>query len=112
MSDVLPKMKLYLFLSIVTLLINLSILGVATLSNSQTESIGTATVMTDLAIASGTAFIPFTSLINIATLDLIDIPMLLVFYTLVTVIISAIATFILVMILLQIVSNLFWSPDV
>lgn len=112
MSDVLPKMRLYLFLSITTLLINLSIVGVATLSNSQTVSVDIATVGADLAIASGTSFIPFTSLINIATLNLVDIPMLLLFYTLIILIISAIAAFILAMVLLQIISNLFWSPDV
>lgn len=112
MSDVLPKMRLFLFLSFISLLLNLSIVGVATLSNSANIPVDTATVSVDLAVASGSAFVPFVSLINIATLNLVDIPMLLIFYTLVTLVLESMKLFIVAMVLLQIISNLIWSPDV
>lgn len=106
MSDVLPKLRLFTFLSFMSLLINLSIVGVSALSGSVNVSVDS------VAIATTTSFIPFIDLINIATLNLTAIPMVLIFYTIITVLFGAIKLFIIAMIILQTVSNLLWSPDV
>jgi hypothetical protein len=63
MSDVMPKVKLWLFLSIVSLLINIGAFCVSAISNTGVSFgsfIGSAL----------TSFIPFVDLINLAFLNL------------------------------------------
>lgn len=118
-GDITPKIKVFLFLSIISLLINLSIVGVASLSqetqftsintenpdlSTKNQSVGT---IGNVAVATGTSFIPFVSLINIATLNLTEIPLILIFYTLFTVILESIKLFILSTIILNILP--FWN---
>jgi hypothetical protein len=106
MSDVLPKARLFIFISMISLLINLSIVGVSALSGSADVNVGT------VVFAGGSAFLPFVDLINIATLNLTAIPFVLAFYTIIAIILGALKLFIIAMIILQTVSNIFWSPDV
>jgi len=103
MSDVTPKMKLYVLLSLISLGINVGVFLTACIINT-TFDLGT------LVLSSGGSFIPFVSLFGLASLGLpVEIAGLIGLFT---GIISGIQTFILAMIILQTVSNLIWSPDV
>lgn len=102
----------------ISLLINLSIVGVASLSQeTQTSFSDTSTqdikgnqsvgTIGNVAVAIGTSFVPFVDLINIATLNLTDIPLIMIFYVLVTLILGAIKSFILVIMILNLLP--FWN---
>jgi hypothetical protein len=99
MSDVLPKMKLYIFISFLNLFIGL---GVFCLKNSL--DIG------QFLLSTSTAFVPFISLVNLAFVNAPVEIMLMI--GLVTGIMSGIQVFILTMVIMQISSNLLWHPDV
>jgi hypothetical protein len=113
-ADVMSKVKVFIFLSSISLLINLSIFGVSALSHdislntidtseSDIDTTGNYSVGTigNVAVAAGTSFIPFVDLINIATLDLSSIPLVLVFYSLITVILGALKVFIIATVILN-----------
>lgn len=103
MSDVTPKMKLYVLLSLVALALNVGIFLTDCITNT-TFNLGV------LVLSSGGSFIPFVSLFGLANLGL---PFeILALIGLFTGIISGIQTFILAMFILQTVANIIWHPDV
>jgi hypothetical protein len=115
MSGVTPKIKLFLFISIICLLINLSICLVALANNSQNindytsstdinintvESNGTQNVTANnFVIASATSFLPFVDLVNIGLLLPNLDTMFLVIVTIINVIFGAIKLFLIVVII-------------
>lgn len=99
MADVLPKFKMYLFISIITMIFNIIISFFR-----PNFSFGY------LAVGAGTAFLPFASLLNLIDFN-IDGTVLL-FIAIITTLMSTIQAFILAMIILSVVSNLIWSPNV
>jgi hypothetical protein len=102
MSDVMPKMKIYILCSAIILIYNMGIWLMSCIANN-TINLGY------LALSSGGSFVPFVSLISTAISGIGEItPLLLIF----TGILTGVQVFIVAMILLQIVHNLFWSPDV
>lgn len=108
MGEVTPKVKLFIFISTISLLINLSICGVAyamdtntTLTTGEGDTTletegGDIGIVGNVAIASSTSFLPFIDLINIGTLNLGDLPLLLVFYALITTVLGALKLFYLI----------------
>lgn len=106
MSDVLPKIKLYLFISIIQLIMNLAVL-IVTLASDSSESVN---VFVLGASEVGGAFIPFISLIPLAV---IGFPVeLTAIIGVATGIFSSLQAIIIFLLILQMVSNLLWSPDV
>jgi len=116
MGETTTKIKLYLFLSFICLMINLAICATAFATNSTNNTIntgsdntninatgynGTVDSVTATFVGVGTSFVPFIGLINIATLNLASVPMLMVFYILVTVILSILQSFIIALIILN-----------
>jgi len=101
MSDILPKLKMFIFITIIQVLINMSIWVC-----KQTTDI-------NVFIASiGTSFIPFVSLITLFVFPS-GLPVeFIAFATVVIVIFSSVQVVIMAMFFLQTVSNLLWSPDV
>ena len=101
MSDILPKLKMFIFITIIQVLINMSIWLCR-----QSTDIG-------LFIASiGTSFIPFVSLIPLFLFP-VGLPVeFIAFATVIVVIFSSVQVVIMAMFILQTVSNLIWSPDV
>lgn len=99
MSDVLPKLKMYLLVSFIALFFQLGI----TLSSLKLE-------ITNLVTGALSGFIPFVGVVNIVISDLpTDISII---FLMITSVLSGIQIFILAMIILQIVSNIIWNPDV
>ena len=97
-------------------MINLAICATAFATNSTNNTIntgsdntninatgynGTVDSVTATFVGVGTSFVPFIGLINIATLNLASVPMLMVFYILVTVILSILQSFIIALIILN-----------
>jgi len=101
MSDILPKVKLFIFITIIQVLINMSIWVC-----KQTTDI-------NIFIASiGTSFIPFVSLITLFVFP-VGLPIeFIAFAGVVIIIFSSIQTLVIAMFFLQTVSNLLWHPDV
>lgn len=110
MSDVLPKIKLYLFISLIQLVINIGII-ICNLATTNTYSSDfTATALISGAVGVSGAFVPFISLISLA---LVGFPAELNFlFGIATGIFSALQTLIIFLLILQMVSNILWSPDV
>jgi len=106
MSDVLPKIKLYLFISIIQLIVNFAVLIVTMASDS---SINVNMLVLGSSEVGG-AFVPFISLIPLAV---IGFPVeLTAIIGIVTGIFSVLQALIIFLLVLQMVSNLLWSPDV
>lgn len=103
MSDILPKAKLYILISLFQLLIN----ACAYVSGLMNELTFDFTHVIGDVLSS---FLPFVSLVSLVILDLPQ-PLFLVL-SLVTGIFSGVQAFILVMMGLQLISNLFYHPDV
>lgn len=61
----------------------------------------------DVAVAVGTSFVPFVDLVNIETLDLKDIPFILVFYTLFALVFGALKLFLLIVVIANFLP--FWN---
>lgn len=101
MSDILPKLKMFIFITIIQVLINMSIWVC-----KQSTDIG-------LFIASiGTSFIPFVSLITFFLFP-VDLPIeFIAFSSIVVIIFSSVQIVLMAMFVLQTVSNLLWHPDV
>lgn len=101
MSDILPKLKTFIFITIMMVLINMS-LWIC----KQSTDIG-------LFIASiGTSFIPFVSLIVLFVYP-VGLPIeFIAFASIIVVIFSSVQTVLIAMFILQTVSNLLWHPDV
>jgi len=122
MTSVMPKVKLYFFLSIIVLLINLSVFGVSLLNASPsiesytgTDPVGftgdipedaNATVR-NFVLSSSSAFIPFFSIVSLLILDLPD--ELTVFTGIVLGVISAFQIFLLVVIALNMLPKVLGS---
>jgi hypothetical protein len=106
MSDVMPKVKLYVFISIISLIVNVGVI-LSMLATNEGVSIldlmvGGSTILT--------AFIPFVSLLPIA---LLGIPLeIFLFIGIFTTILSVIQTLIITFIVLQVAKNIIWQPDV
>lgn len=124
MADVVPKIKLYIFLSISVILLNLSVICVQGLQNStvnfnpEYDTYGNAILhndTTDYVVEIGallpTGFLPFSSLIVNAIYFQDAFPMNIIIGVVVG-IISAIQVFIIAMVVLSLASNLLWHPDV
>lgn len=94
-----PKIKLLIFLGVISMILNL-IISIF----KDTIDIGT------FAFASISAFVPFVSLINYAFLDFP--PMALLFFVTITTLISVIQTVVITLLILSAISNILWSPDV
>lgn len=106
MSDVLPKIKLYLFISVIQLIMNLAVF-VVTWASSTTGNINMLVLGSS---EVGGAFIPFISLIPLAVIGFpVELSLII---GIVTGIFSALQTIIIFLLVLQMVSNLIWSPDV
>jgi hypothetical protein len=99
MSDVLPKMKMYILVSIVSLVINLGVI----LSSLKFD-------FGSIALGLAGSFIPVISLISVAISGLPT--EIMVFVAIVTGLLTGIQVFILAMIVLSLVKNIFWQPDV
>lgn len=101
MSDILPKLKTFIFITIIMILINMSIW----ICKQSTDI--------SLFIASiGTSFIPFVSLITLFVYPS-GLPIeFIAFAGVIVIIFSSIQVVLIAMFLLQTVSNLLWHPDV
>jgi len=104
MSDTLPKVKAYIFVSIVQLVMNLvcvifSLTTLASASNLATTGFG----------SSFASFVPFISLADIVVLHL-DVNFAILFGV-ATGIFSAIQTYVIAVVIAGWVSNLVWHPD-
>lgn len=101
MSDILPKLKTFIFITIIMILINMSIW----ICKQSTDI--------SLFIASiGTSFIPFVSLITFFLFP-VDLPVeFIAFASIIVIIFSSVQTVLMAMFILQTVSNLLWHPDV
>jgi hypothetical protein len=105
MSDITPKFKLYLFISIIAMIISIGC-SLTTMIYNNSFDIGL------LLVGLGASFIPFVSTISII-LSSNDIPTeVIAFLGIITTIISIIQTFLIAMFILQSVHNLIWNPDV
>lgn len=114
-ADVTPKLKLFLFISIISLLINLSVVACSYAQETNTplttgmtqeeinnENVNASTeIYGKIAVAGTTSFIPFFDLLNIITLNLAEIPLFAVIYAVIVSILSAIKTFILIAIIVN-----------
>ncbi len=103
MSDIKPKAERYILISIFIMLLNIG--GwVFSISSDITGSLLT------FATGIGTAFLPFVSLISLAFLGLPEIVIIIVgvFIT----IFSGVQAFFLAMMILQIIHNVIYNPDV
>lgn len=116
MGETTTKIKIYIFICVICLLFNLSICATAFAVNSSNNTIDTGSstspgnitgynatidMVTSTLIGVGTSFIPFIGLVNIATLNLVDVPLLLIFYTLVTVILGILQSLLIALIILN-----------
>lgn len=120
MADILPKIRTFIFISLISLLINLSLCAVVfaidsntTLNTGETtEQVGTdsggfslnpldwiSSLIGKTITASFTSFLPFFDLINIVTLNLADIPLFAVFYGIITTLLGAIKLFLIITII-------------
>lgn len=137
MSDIMPKVKLYILLSVVVLIISLGVL-LTSMANTymvdptqdeidlfnigvENETIDTGQNKTfyeehikprDSAsiMSLGLAFIPFTSIALMTTLDIES--NLLIIISFIIAIISAIQTLLLLFFGLQLISNIVYHPDI
>jgi len=106
MSDVMPKVKYYIIVSIVLFFINLGIFISSCAVNNTFDLLA-------FGIIAGTTFIPIVSGIATIVSVIASLPAeILIFLGIFTGILTGLQTFIIAMIILQTVSNLFWSPDV
>ena len=104
MSDVMPKIKTYLFISVIQLMLNIGIY-VFSLDNIDNYLMSfSATV--------GEAFLPFVSLINLGSVGILEGNPVAIISGIVTGIMSGLQTLIILFIGFQILSNLIWHPDV
>ena len=116
MGETTTKIKLYLFISFICLLFNLAICCTAFAIDSSNNTVDTGSsdapfnttshnstldAVTSTVVGVGTSFIPFVGLVNIATLNLIDVPLLLIFYTFITVILSILQSLLITLIILN-----------
>jgi hypothetical protein len=106
MSDILPKIKLYILLSIINLIINLGTICFKLITTSTLEFSSIALIIADI----GGSFVPFVSLVSIALMGLPTEVFALI--GIFTGIISAVQTFIIAMMILSLVHNIIWNPDV
>lgn len=106
MSDILPKFKVFMFVAVISFLINLSVL-IAKMSIKASDFSGLIINFAGLSIGS---FVPFVNLLVLADTGF---PFEVVaFLTMVMVILAGIELFIIVMFGLQLISNILWHPDV
>lgn len=106
MSDITPKLKLYIFLSLIKLIINLGGIFYTVIS---TNVLNVGQVVIGV-VGLGTSFIPFVDLISFA---LMGLPTeILALIGIFTGLLSAIQTVILAMMILQVIHNVIWNPDV
>jgi len=98
MADVIPKLKMYVFISIIQLLINL----VALIFSSGISAISSITTTI-------TAFIPFIGLLNLAFLGIPTEAFVII--GLITGLFSVIQTFIILVVIGGFMSNILWHPD-
>lgn len=106
MSDISPKIKFYIFLSLIKLIINLGGILYNFISNNSID-VGQIIIGS---VGLGTSFIPFVDLISFA---LMGLPVeILALIGLFTGILSAVQTIFLAMMILQIIHNIIWNPDV
>lgn len=127
MADVVPKIKLYIFLSICVILLNLSVIIVqgftevtqdikieqeTTDININTKNVSKhSDYVIEIATLLPTGFLPFSSIIVNALFFQNAFPMNIIIGLIVG-IISAIQLFIIIMVVLSLASNLLWHPDV
>lgn len=105
MSDILPKFKLYLFVSIFSILINLGYNLMVSVYNNSLNVIS-------LLSGFGTSFIPFVNTISMVFTSGNTPIEVLTFISIITITISIIQTFLIAMFILQTVHNIIWNPDV
>lgn len=106
MSDILPKLKTYFFICVISFFINLSV--VFTKMAFKTSDLGGLTVdFLGASLGSAVPFVNLTILLNSGFPNELTIVISSIF-----VIISGIEVFLIAMFALQIVSNLIWHPDV
>jgi hypothetical protein len=141
MSDVLPKIKLYIVLSLIALFMNLGILltSMAMTDTGQVSDVNLGNVSINTGqtnnsenilqwfwrrtnelifgdtnsqgfLSLGTAFLPFASILPLATLDIE--PNIFAIISIGIVIISSIQTILLILLGLQLISNIIYHPDV
>jgi len=106
MSDITPKIKLYIFISIIHLIINIGvILYKMIISNGFSLS-----DIVFSASALGTSFIPFVDIISFLFLGLPgEVLGLIVLFT---GLLSAVQSVLIAMMILQVIHNIIWNPDV
>lgn len=125
MSAVLPKVKMFIFISLIILLINLCVCGVALAqqeidyedylqqtrvdkyNNTKSPIQGENITLGDFAIATGGSFIPFFSLVPLALLDIETNTA--IFIGLFIGLLSSIQLFLLIIIALNFIPKLFGS---
>lgn len=114
MGESISKVKIFIFLSIISLLFNISVCCVAYLNNEQDISIYTSSTpltlegdipqnnnvtIVNFAVATGTSFVPYFSIINLAFLGLDLITSVIV--GIILTIIGTLQLFVIVLIILN-----------
>ena len=125
MGAVFPKVKIYVFLSLICLLLNISACCIALVDDEEYNSYidtdqditiegeipenesGTNVTLGNFAISAGTAFIPFFSIVSIAFLGLDSIPFL--FVSIIVAIISTLQILLLALIILNMLPKVLGS---
>jgi hypothetical protein len=125
MGSVLPKAKLYLFLSVVSLLISLSVFTVALIDTPRSNSEDFLTINTDnnlnpndnqdinatmlgMGLSVGFSFLPFFNIANILILG--DLPLqFTIFTSIIFAIIGAVQVFLLIIIALNLAPKVLGS---
>jgi hypothetical protein len=103
MADVMPKMKYYLFVSIIILVYNTGVF-ICSCAQNNTFDLGY------FVLSEAGSFIPGISIISTAISGITpDINALLLLFT---GILTGIQVFILAMVILSLAKNLIWQPDV
>lgn len=106
MADVIPKLKLYILVSVISFIINLGAFSYK-LMISNTLSVADLIIGV---IDVGGSFVPFVSFVSFALMGLpIEVFLLL---TTITTILSIIQSFIIAMIIISLAKNIIWQPDV
>lgn len=104
MSDILPKAKTYILISIFQMLINI---GAWVFNVSLTDF---NNYLLSFGVGVGGAFLPGVSLVNLAFLNLPEFMTIII--GVFTGIFTGVQAFLLVVMIMQMVRNLLWQPDV
>lgn len=106
MSDILPKIKAYVFIGLIHLVINI---GVVLYDIINTNAIDFSQILISSTTLGG-AFIPFIDLIS---LSFINMPSVISFMVgIFTGILSGLQAILIAMMILQVIHNIVWNPDV